>query len=279
MSVSESIKRLSAPLRRKVVWSLLVKRARANGLDPGELRRIENYLDVSFRLKQPRFADPQQNPRNYMEGLTAKPWHDTADFPWTRRLEESCDVVREELSRMRSSGNGDGTSSGGGSADHTQAHPGGIPVAGTWKVFYFNVIGQKRWASYRDCPRTGDLVDSIPGLSSIGLSYFSVLTAGTHVTPHCGPTNARLRAQLAVIVPSGCRFRVGSETRSWEAGRCWIFDGSFEHEVWHDGSGDRVVLIADFWHPDLTIPERWALTEMTKLSRDVRHYWKDTYVH
>lgn len=30
-----------------------------------------------------------------------------------------------------------------------------------------------------------------------------------------------------------------------------VFDDSFEHEVWHNGTAPRVVLIMDFWHPDL----------------------------
>ena len=43
----------------------------------------------------------------------------------------------------------------------------------------------------------------------------------------------------------GAGIRVGTETREWRAGECLIFDDSFEHEVWHDGDSDRVVLICD----------------------------------
>ena len=35
----------------------------------------------------------------------------------------------------------------------------------------------------------------------------------------------------------------------------YVFDDSFEHEAWHDGSKTRVILIVDFWHPDLTNDE------------------------
>ena len=35
-----------------------------------------------------------------------------------------------------------------------------------------------------------------------------------------------------------------------------VFDDSFEHEVWHDGRDPRVVLIMDFWHPDLPLEKR-----------------------
>ena len=43
-----------------------------------------------------------------------------------------------------------------------------------------------------------------------------------------------------------------------------IFDDSFEHEVWHEGSeGERVVLLIRFWHPDI-LPKQYpqALHDM-----------------
>lgn len=44
--------------------------------------------------------------------------------------------------------------------------------------------------------------------------------------------------------------------RSWKEGKLLIFDDSFEHEVWHNGTEVRLVLIVDVWHPDLTEEER-----------------------
>lgn len=44
---------------------------------------------------------------------------------------------------------------------------------------------------------------------------------------------------------------------------------AFDHEVWHDGaSGDRVLLLFDFWHPDLEQAERQAITDMFEEARD-----------
>jgi aspartyl/asparaginyl beta-hydroxylase (cupin superfamily) len=40
--------------------------------------------------------------------------------------------------------------------------------------------------------------------------------------------------------------------REWQEGEVLLFDDSFEHEVFHDGVGPRVVLIVDVWHPQLT---------------------------
>ncbi len=53
--------------------------------------------------------------------------------------------------------------------------------------------------------------------------------------------------------------RVGNETRMWQEGRCLIFDDSWEHEVWNDSNSDRVVLLVNFWHPDLP-QEKWQAT-------------------
>lgn len=48
-------------------------------------------------------------------------------------------------------------------------------------------------------------------LHSLGSAFFSLLAPGARLRPHCGPTNARLRAHLGLIVPEGdCAMRVGS---------------------------------------------------------------------
>ena len=79
---------------------------------------------------------------------------------------------------------------------------------------------------------------------------------GTHLRPHCGSTNTRLTCHLGVIVPPGCSIRCGDEWREWREGECLVFDDSFEHEVMHRGEADRVVLLINFWHPELPNDER-----------------------
>ena len=56
--------------------------------------------------------------------------------------------------------------------------------------------------------------------------------------------------------------RVGDETREWVDGQCLLFDDSFDHEVWHNGETDRIVLLIDLWHHDLTPFERHAFKIM-----------------
>ncbi len=64
-----------------------------------------------------------------------------------------------------------------------------------------------------------------------------------------------LTCHLALVIPEGCAIRVESEARTWEEGKCLIFDDSYMHEVWHHGTEVRMVILWDIWHPELTETE------------------------
>jgi aspartyl/asparaginyl beta-hydroxylase (cupin superfamily) len=91
---------------------------------------------------------------------------------------------------------------------------------------------------------------------------FSRLSAGARIPAHHGMLNARLICHLPLIVPPGCGFRVGGETREWRPGELLIFDDTVEHEAWNEGTGDRTILIFDIWRPELAQDERLAITRM-----------------
>lgn len=83
-------------------------------------------------------------------------------------------------------------------------------------------------------------------------AFFSAMSPDTHILKHHGPTNKKLRFHLPLIGVEGSRLRVDTETRELQSGKPYVFDDSFEHEAWHDGSNTRIILIADLWHPDLS---------------------------
>ena len=72
--------------------------------------------------------------------------------------------------------------------------------------------------------------------------------------------NTRLICHLPLIVPPGCRLRVGNSVQNVEAGKLLIFDDSIEHEAWNDSDMIRVVLLFEIWRPELTAAERTGLT-------------------
>ena len=69
-------------------------------------------------------------------------------------------------------------------------------------------------------------------------------------------TNVRGVVHLPLIVPEGCDFRVGGETRKWVNGEAFAFDDTIEHEAWNRSAQDRAVLIIDVWNPYLSEHER-----------------------
>ena len=54
-------------------------------------------------------------------------------------------------------------------------------------------------------------------------------------------TNVRSIVHLPLIVPEGCGFRVGAETRTWQVGTAWAFDDTIEHEAWNDSDSPRAI--------------------------------------
>lgn len=134
---------------------------------------------------------------------------------------------------------------------------------GDWKQFEL----YSRGAKTKNChmaPITCQLIKKFKAAATCkrGQVKFSVMHPNTHVHSHCGPTNCRIRAHLGLTVPENTYIRVANETRSWKEGEWLIFDDSFEHEVWHNGTSVRLVLIVDVWHPDLTEDEKRTLSSI-----------------
>jgi hypothetical protein len=245
--------RWAAGIRRNRTWRHLLKKAAVQGIAPESLHRVYEYLSIISKVRLPDYVHPQQRPvNNYFPGLTAKPFHDTAQFEWTVRLEKKYEIIRDEVLQIYSS-------------SIMKPHHQNLTDEGRWDTFYFCAAGKKIEKSYALCPETAKVIDSLPTAGSAGHVYFSVLSRGTHIKPHCGPTNVRLRCHFGLVVPYGSRLRVGSATQSWQPGKCLIFDDSFEHEVWNVADGDRIVLILDAWHPELTDGEKWAIDEILRI--------------
>jgi aspartyl/asparaginyl beta-hydroxylase (cupin superfamily) len=106
------------------------------------------------------------------------------------------------------------------------------------------------------------------------------------IAPHYGPCNIRVRVHLPLQVPSGTAappsaaggqasgatlpplgITVAGETRTWVEGEPLVFDDTYEHSTWNATSGERVVLLFDLWHPDLSAAEVGAVVDMFEGAR------------
>lgn len=154
------------------------------------------------------------------------------EFEFTLNLEANWQIIRQELEQLL--------------PENFTAWPEKEIYNRGWDVFGLYAFEKKVEENCQLCPQTTSLVEQIPGLTTAG---FSALKPGTHIQPHTGYTNAVLRCHLGLIVPDNCAIRVGDRTKTWQEGKCFIFDDTFEHEAWNYGETTRIVLLLDFINP------------------------------
>lgn len=127
-----------------------------------------------------------------------------------------------------------------------------------WGACFLWEYGEPNQPVLDRCPVTAAALAAVPGARIPGRApsaFFSMLRPHTRIPPHTGVTNSRAIVHLPLIVPPGCGFRVGGETRAWEAGQAFAFDDTIEHEAWNDSDDLRAVLIFDVWNPHLSARE------------------------
>jgi aspartate beta-hydroxylase/beta-hydroxylase len=117
-----------------------------------------------------------------------------------------------------------------------------------WKVYPLNIMGVKPEAFCARFPRTMTLLEGIPGLFE---AFFSILEGGKSIPAHEGPYRGYIRYHLGLIVPekNPPSIRLKDQVYTWKEGDSVLFDDSWEHEVYNQSEGDRVVLIVDIRRP------------------------------
>ncbi|KAK7078855.1 Aspartate beta-hydroxylase domain-containing protein 2 [Halocaridina rubra] len=142
---------------------------------------------------------------------------------------------------------------------------------GHWCIFPFIDQGVTIDNNCRMCPNTSTMIGSLPSLMKdcvFGNACFSILYPDSHIEPHHGPTNLRLRCHLGLSVPNGCWLEVAGKQYKWQPQQACVFDDSFEHSATFVNQSSsahakpRAVLMLDFWHPDVTAEEKKILLEL-----------------
>jgi beta-hydroxylase len=190
--------------------------------------RILRLVDIYFR-------------RNSKVGQHT--FFDSADFPWVEKLEAHWRVIRRELDELLRYRDDLPN------FQEISTHQSILTDDDRWKTVFFYGYGRSQRGSLERCPETARLLQEIPGMTT---AMFSILAPGKRIPPHHGPYTGVLRYHLALLVPEpaeACGIRVGADVRHWQEGRSLVFDDVFEHEVWNDTAGTRVVLFVDFKRP------------------------------
>ena len=124
-----------------------------------------------------------------------------------------------------------------------------ISKGDNWRTFFLYGFGAKVERNCSRAPVTTKLLEQVPNLQT---AWFSILAPGYHIPPHRGVSKGILRCHVGIIVPrmaENCRLRVEDQIVVWREGESFVFDDTYEHEVWNSTDEERVVLIFDFDRP------------------------------
>ncbi|NIP39694.1 MAG: aspartyl/asparaginyl beta-hydroxylase domain-containing protein [Candidatus Dadabacteria bacterium] len=187
---------------------------------------------------------------NWAEGINEKhsihgnpPVYDNSEFLWVKEVEDEWLTIRSELEDVMKH-----------RTELPNFHdimPGvdAITTDNNWKTYFLAGYGIESKENCKRCPETARILKKIPGMKT---AFFSILSPNKHIPAHKGPFNGVLRYHLGLIVPQPkekCRIRVDDQIHVWDEGQSIVFDDTYEHEVWNDTDGFRVVLFVDFVRP------------------------------
>lgn len=239
----------------------------ANRAADPDMRRFNRCLDIVLGR-----ASVYRNECHglYYPFLPADEYFDRRLFPWFPEIEAAtADIRREGLALFEE-----------GAAElrpYVRMEEGSpeskwTPLDGSldWSACFLWEYGTPNQPVLDRCPATAAALSRAPLAPIPGKApsaFFSMLKPGAHIPPHTGVTNTRAIIHLPLVIPPGCEFRVGGETRTWKEGEAFAFDDTIEHEAVNRSGENRLVLIFDVWNPHLSQRECELLTEFYAMQK------------
>lgn len=227
--------------------------------DKDELWKLRRFQSNVLRRTRAWHSEPTHY---HFPGLTEREFHPRYRFPWLAEIEAATDLIRQEMQVALASSRAELVPYLQYQDYEALAQWRDLNRNPDWTAFHLIRLGEVISANASLCPRTMELLQKIPQPQIPGASpnvMFSLLAPHTSIPPHVGVNNSRLVCHLPLVVPDGCWFRVGAETRFWREGEGFVFDDTIEHEANNPSSLLRVVMIFDLWHPDLSLDEQQGI--------------------
>ncbi len=227
--------------------------------DPDEVARIARFRTNVVRKTRPYHSEPTHFA---FPGLVEYEFHPRSDHPWLAEVEAATDILAAELETVMAAERAELVPYIQYQQHEAMAQWRDLNQNRDWTAIHLIQNGRTIDANARHCPRAMELLARLPQPDIPGAgpnAMFSLLAPNTKIPAHVGINNARLVSHLPLVVPEGCWFRVGAETREWRRGETFVFDDTIEHEASNPSDRLRVVFIFDVWHPGLSNRERDAI--------------------
>ncbi|CAK6984724.1 aspartyl/asparaginyl beta-hydroxylase, partial [Scomber scombrus] len=154
------------------------------------------------------FASVWQRSLYNVNGLKAQPWWTPKETGYTdlvKMLERNWKTIRDEALAVMDQNTG-----------LFVPEEENLREKGEWGQYTLWQQGRKAGSACQTVPKTCSLLERYSEATGCkrGQIKFSVMQPGTHVWPHTGPTNCRLRMHLGLVIPThGCKIRCTNQTR------------------------------------------------------------------
>ena len=212
-----------------------------------------NDLTLGQRLKDSRRRWVKKLGKKFIRGMAAflgrqslvgdTPVLDNEHFPFLQTFSDNWEAVRDEALEILKYREAVPT------FQEVSSDQKRIATGKNWRTFILFGFRKKLIKNSVMAPVTTKLLETIPSLQT---AWFSILSPGYHIPAHRGVSKGIVRAHLGLIIPKDaekCRLRVGDQIKVWHPGEVFVFDDTYDHEVWNETPDERVILLFDFDRP------------------------------
>jgi beta-hydroxylase len=195
-------------------------------------------------------------------GVPRRPIQKVADFPELAVLRERWQEIRAEAQRLYEGG-------------HVRASDAYDDLGFNsffrkgWKRFYLKWYGEPLASARALCPRTVELVESIPTVHG---AMFALIGPHSKVGNHRDPFAGSIRYHLGLITPNSddCCIFVDDERYSWRDGQDFAFDETYVHRFQNLTDQDRIILFCDVErpipNPVMRAVNRWVIRNLVGMT-------------
>jgi beta-hydroxylase len=174
-------------------------------------------------------------------GVPNKPVLDINDFHDLDPLQQNWETIRDEARKLYEGGHIQISKSYNDLAFNTFFKRG-------WKRFYLKWYGDFFPSAMDLCPKTVELVKSIP---TVNAALFTLMPGRSKLGEHRDPFAGSIRYHLGLMTPNSdaCRIYIDGTPYSWRDGQAILFDETYIHSVDNDTDQDRIILFCDVTRP------------------------------
>jgi beta-hydroxylase len=191
-----------------------------------------------------------------------QPILDVADFPELAPLRERWQEIRDEAARLYEAG-------------HVRASERYDDLGFNsffrkgWKRFYLKWYGAPLPSARELCPRTVELIESIPTVHG---AMFALIEPHSKIGNHRDPFAGSVRYHLGLITPNRdeCRIFIDGHEYSWRDGKDLVFDETYVHRFENQTEQSRIILFCDverpIRNPVMRAVNRWVIRNVVGLT-------------